>query len=77
MKKMIIIDGGPRKTFNTAAMLGKIAEGASSVSDEIEVKTVRLYDIDYKGCMSCMAWKLKGKCSVRFLEIFALKHVAV
>lgn len=63
MKKMIIIDGGPRKTFNTAAMLGKIVEGARSVSDEIEVKTVRLYDIDYKGCMSCMACKLKGKVS--------------
>ena len=63
MKKMMIIDGGPRKTFNTAAMLGKIAEGARSVSDEIEVKTVRLYDIDYKGCMSCMACKLKGKVS--------------
>ncbi|QYR10810.1 flavodoxin family protein [Prevotella sp. Rep29] len=60
---MMIIDGGPRKTFNTAAMLGKIAEGARSVSDEIEVKTVRLYDIDYKGCMSCMACKLKGKVS--------------
>ena len=63
MKKMMIIDGGPRKAFNTAAMLGKIAEGARSVSDEIEVKTVRLYDIDYKGCMSCMACKLKGKVS--------------
>ncbi len=63
MKKMMIIDGGPRKTFNTAAMLGKIAGGARSVSDEIEVKTVRLYDIDYKGCMSCMACKLKGKVS--------------
>lgn len=63
MKKMMIIDGGPRKTFNTAVMLGKIAEGARSVSDEIEVKTVRLYDIDYKGCMSCMACKLKGKVS--------------
>lgn len=63
MTKMMIIDGGPRKAFNTAAMLGKIAEGARSVSDEIEVKTVRLYDIDYKGCMSCMACKLKGKVS--------------
>lgn len=28
MKKIIIIDGGPRKTFNTAAMLQKVAEGA-------------------------------------------------
>ena len=62
-KKIIIIDGGPRKTFNTASMLQKFAEGASSVSDEIEVKTVRLYGLDYKGCMSCMACKIKGKAS--------------
>ena len=51
MKKIIIIDGGPRKTFNTASMLQKFAEGARSVGDDIEVKTVRLYDFDYKGCV--------------------------
>ena len=63
MKKIIIIDGGPRKNFNTASMLQKFAEGAKSVCDEIEVKTVRLYGLDYKGCMSCMACKIKGKAS--------------
>ena len=63
MKKIMIIDGGPRKTFNTASMLQKFAEGAMSVSDQIEVKTVRLYGLDYKGCMSCMACKIKGKAS--------------
>ena len=63
MKKIMIIDGGPRKTFNTASMLQKFAEGASSVSNEIEVKTVRLYGLDYKGCMSCMACKIKEKAS--------------
>lgn len=63
MKKIIIIDGGPRKNFNTASMLQKFAEGAKSVSDKIEVKTVRLYGFDYKGCMSCMACKIKGKAS--------------
>ena len=63
MKKIIIIDGGPRKIFNTASMLKKFAEGASSVNNEIEVKTVRLYDLDYKGCMSCMACKIKGRAS--------------
>ena len=63
MKKIIIIDGGPRATFNTASMLKKIAEGAGSVSKEIEVKTIRLYALDYKGCMSCMACKIKGKAS--------------
>ena len=49
MKRIIIIDGGPRKNFNTASMLQKFAEGASSVSDAIEVKTIRLYGLDYKG----------------------------
>lgn len=32
----MIIDGGPRKNFNTASMLQKFAEGAASVSNEIE-----------------------------------------
>ena len=59
----MIIDGGPRKNFNTASMLQKFAEGAKSVSSDIEVKTVRLYDLDYKGCMSCMACKIKGRAS--------------
>lgn len=59
----MIIDGGPRKNFNTASMLQKFAEGASSKGEEIEVKTVRLYGTDYKGCMSCMACKIKGRAS--------------
>ena len=63
MSKIIIIDGGPRKTFNTASMLKKIAEGAASVSEQIEVKTIRLYGLDYKGCMACMACKIKGRTS--------------
>ena len=63
MKKIIIVDGGPRKIFNTASMLQKFGEGASSVSSDIKVKIVRLYDLDYKGCMSCMACKIKDRAS--------------
>ena len=63
MKKIIIIDGGPRKVFNTASMLQKFAEGAQSANNGVEVKIVRLYDIAYRGCMSCMACKVKGKAS--------------
>ena len=62
MKKIVIIDGGPRKTFNTAAMLQRVAEGAASV-DGVEAETVRLYGLDYKGCMACMACKVKGRAS--------------
>ncbi len=59
----MIIDGGPRRNMNTAQMLQKFAEGVKSTSGDIEVKTIRLYDLDYKGCMSCMACKLKGRAS--------------
>ena len=59
----MIIDGGPRRNMNTAKMLQKLAEGVKSVDESIEVKTVRLYDLNYKGCMSCMVCKLKGKAS--------------
>ena len=63
MKKIFIIDGGPRKSMNTAKLLQRFAEGARSANNDIEVKSIRLYDLDYKGCMSCMACKLKGKAS--------------
>ena len=59
MKKIMIIDGGPRRNMNTAAMVEAFAEGARSAG--AEVKHVRLYDIDYKGCRSCMACQLKGR----------------
>ena len=64
MKKIMIIDGGPRKNMNTAAMVEAFTNGAKSVGEQIEVKHIRLYDLDpYKGCMSCMACKVKGKSS--------------
>ena len=64
MKKIMIIDGGPRKGMNTAQMIEAFIEGAKSASDDIEVKHVRLYDLEpYRGCMSCMACKVKGKTS--------------
>ena len=61
MKKIVIVDGGPRKTFNTAAMLQKIADGIASVGGDIVVQRVRLYDMVYRGCVSCMACKLKDR----------------
>ena len=77
-KKIMIIDGGPRKNFNTASMLQKFAEGAMSVSSDVEVKVVRLYGIDYKGCMSCMARRISGiniwgKSLARFLTELTCK----
>ena len=63
-KKILIVDGGPRRNMNTAALCDAFEEGARSASPEIEVKRVRLYDLPpYKGCVSCLACKLKGKLS--------------
>lgn len=61
MKKIMIIDGGPRKNMNTAALLERFADGAREKGAEVNI--IRLYDIDYKGCRSCMACKIKGKAS--------------
>lgn len=63
MKRIIIIDGGPRRNMNTAKLLQSFAEGVKSVGNSIEVKIVRLYDFQYKGCMSCMSCKLKDRVS--------------
>ena len=70
MKKIVIIDGGPRKNMNTAAMIGAFSDGAKSVGEAIEVKRIRLYDLDYKGCYSCLACKLKDS---KFRDVCAYK----
>ncbi len=66
--KVIAINGSPRKRWNTASMLNKALEGAASQGAETEL--VNLYDLDFKGCISCFACKLKGgksygRCAVK------------
>lgn len=56
--KVIAINGSPRKKWNTATLLGKALEGAASQGAETEL--VHLYDLDYKGCISCFACKTRG-----------------
>ena len=56
--KIIAINGSPRKNSNTAVLLKHALEGGSLKGAETEL--INLYDIDYKGCMSCFACKLKG-----------------
>jgi multimeric flavodoxin WrbA len=65
--KVIAINGGPRKTWNTATLLQKALDGAKSAGAETEM--IHLYDLDYKGCISCFACKRKnglvGHCAVK------------
>ena len=56
--KVILLNGSPRKGWNTDMMLQKAAEGAREAGAETEI--INLYDLNYKGCRSCFACKVKG-----------------
>ena len=56
--KAVIVNGSPRKNWNTDKALKSAAEGLRSQGFETE--EVRLYDIEYKGCIECLACKLKN-----------------
>lgn len=64
--KLIAINGSPRKNWNTDTLLKEVIKGASSKGAECEI--IYLNDLDFKGCNSCMACKLKkgktiGRCN--------------
>ena len=68
MSKVIAMNGSPRKNANTAKMLQKALDGAVSTGAETEL--IHLVDLQYKGCISCFACKLKGikyigSCAIR------------
>lgn len=61
MKKVIAINGSPRRKGNTATLLKYALDGAASLGAETEI--INLYDLNYKGCSSCFACKKKdSKC---------------
>ena len=60
--KAMFFNGSPRKNKNTADMLQSAMRGAEAAGAETEL--VHLYDIDFKGCKSCFACKIKdSKCN--------------
>lgn len=66
--KVIVINGSPRKNFNTATLLKKAMEGAEQSGAELQYEN--LYEYDFTGCRSCFACKLKGNktngiCAIR------------
>ena len=65
--KVLAFNGSPRKDRNTATLLYKALEGAASKGADTEL--IHLYDLNYKGCISCFACKMKdgksyGRCPV-------------
>jgi multimeric flavodoxin WrbA len=66
--KVIAVNGSPRKKWNTATLLERALEGAASNGAETEL--VHLYNLDFKGCVSCFACKTidgpsYGRCVVK------------
>lgn len=61
MKKVIMLNASPRKSWNTYKMCESFAKGVNESGADAEI--INLYDIDFKGCRSCFACKLKGSKS--------------
>lgn len=66
--KAIFINGSPRKNWNTHKLLMEAERGAKELGAATEM--FHLYDLNYKGCRSCFACKLKGNktngvCAIR------------
>ena len=57
MSKIIAINGSPRKNWNTDTLLRDVLSGAAAAGAETEM--VYLYELNFCGCKSCMACKLK------------------
>ena len=56
--KVIAINGSPRRGANTDSLLKEALRGAEAVGAETEM--IRLYDLTYRGCISCFGCKRKG-----------------
>lgn len=68
MKKVVAINGSPRKNGNTVILLQRALEGAASTGAETTL--VNLCDLNYRGCISCFSCKRKdnslhGRCAMR------------
>lgn len=66
--EIFVINGSPRKNFNTAAMFNSFIDGVKSVNENINVNVINLYDLNYSGCKSCFGCKLAktyGTCIIK------------
>ena len=59
MKKVIAINGSPRRNGNTAELLQQALKGAQEAGAETEL--INLYSLNFKGCISCFYCKRKDK----------------
>lgn len=61
--RVLIVNGSPRKNWNTDTLLQSAVEAA--VAEGAETEIINLYEYNFKGCTSCFSCKLKnGKAMV-------------
>ncbi len=70
MKKVYAINGSPRINKNTATLLDKVLEGVKERYPDAETERIDLYNLNFTGCRSCFACKLKdglsyGHCPIK------------
>lgn len=67
MKKIVVVNAGPRKGWNTDTLISEAAKGAEAMGAKIE--RFDLYRLEkYTGCISCFGCKrekFKGHCICR------------
>ena len=59
MKKIILVNGSPRKNGNTAELLKNSAKGAQDARADAAI--INLYALNFKGCTSCFFCKIKAR----------------
>ena len=77
-KKIVIINGSPRKNGNTAALIEWFAEGAESAGGRVEIVPAAFLKYKSNGCISCRKCQTKKEyeCSVDDEGKQALKKMA-
>ncbi len=69
--KFYAINGSPRTNWNTYKLLEHTLKGITDTIEEpVETEIINLYNLNYKGCISCFNCKLKdgksyGKCAMK------------
>ena len=58
MNSIVVLNGSPRKNWNTAQLLKEAKRGAEDAGAGVEY--FDLYDLNYTGCKSCLGCKRAG-----------------
>lgn len=59
MKKILVLNGSPRKKGIVYTLLKEVANGAE---ENAEIEWVDIYDLQMKPCIGCMKCRKDGKC---------------